>query len=144
MGWAWDRLRARALGLAVGAGVTALAQAQPPSLPPPSANPMRIDPAVDPILQLAASRASFEEFRAVIAAAVARHPARLEQEAVTDEARAYLAEARERQQPSGDFSVSSYRVISREFSNDPENIIERSRPEQRTDALLSIQQTVFD
>jgi adhesin transport system outer membrane protein len=40
--------------------------------------------------------------------------------------------------------LTSYRVISREFSNDPQNIIERSRPDQRTDALLSIQQTVYD
>ena len=35
-------------------------------------------------------------------------------------------------------------MISRNFSNDPFNIIERSRPRQRTDALLSVQQTLFD
>ncbi|HEX8526599.1 TolC family protein, partial [Allosphingosinicella sp.] len=91
-----------------------------------------------------ASRASFEEFRQVIAAAVARHPARLEQEALTDEARAMVAEARQRQRPSGDVSFTSYRVIAREFSNDPENIIERTRAEQRTDALFSVQQVFLD
>jgi adhesin transport system outer membrane protein len=110
----------------------------------PSRDPLRVDPSTDPILQLGASRAGSELFRDIIAAAVARHPARLEQEATTAEARAVLAEARERQRPSGDASLTSYRVIAREFSNDPENIIERSRPDQRTDALLSIQQTVFD
>ena len=139
-----NRLRALALGLALGAGGIALAQTPPPSLAAPSPDPLRVDRASDPILQLAASRASFEEFRAVIAAAVARHPARLEQEALTDEARAVLSEARQRQRPSGEASITSYRVIAREFSNDPENIIERSRPEQRTDAILSMQQTVFD
>jgi adhesin transport system outer membrane protein len=144
-----------ALALA-GAGGTALAQetqppAQPPApasprpaLPAPSRDPMRVDPASDPVLQLASSRARFEEFRDVIAAAVARHPARVEQEAATDEARAVLAEARERRLPSGEATITSYRVIAREFSNDPQNIIERSRPDQRTDALLSVQQTVFD
>lgn len=132
------------LSLAPCAGGLALAQPAPRSLPGPSADPLRVDRATDPILQLGASRASFEEFRQVIAATVARHPARAEQEAVADEARAVLAEARQRQRPSADASITSYRVISREFSNDPENIIERSRPDQRTDALLSVQQTVFD
>jgi adhesin transport system outer membrane protein len=130
--------------LASCAGGIALAQPAPRALTRPSSDPLRVDRATDPILQLAASRASFEEFRQVIAAAVARHPARAEQEAVTDEARAVLAEARARQRPSADASITSYRVISREFSNDPENIIERSRPDRRTDALLSVQQTVFD
>ena len=41
------------------------------------------------------------------------------------------------QLPTVDLNVTSYRVLSRDFSNDPFNIIERSRPRQRTDALLS-------
>jgi len=48
------------------------------------------------------------------------------------------------QLPTVDLNVTSYRVLSRAFSNDPFNIIERSRPRQRTDALLSVQQTLFD
>jgi len=138
------RLGALALALACGAGGIAVAQTVQPVLPESQPNPMRIDRAADPILQLGASRASFDEFRDVIAAAVARHPARTEQEALTDEARAVLAEAREHQRPSADVSITSYRVIAREFSNDPNNIIERSRPEQRTDALFSVQHTLFD
>jgi adhesin transport system outer membrane protein len=149
-------LGALALALA-GAGSLALAQSAPPAAPAlsaqpsarpgvmaaPSPDPMRADPN-DPVLQLAASRASFAAFREIIAAAVARHPARLEQEASTDEARAVLDEARERQMPSGDITITSYQVLSRAFSNDPQNIIERSRPDHRTDALLSVQQTLFD
>jgi adhesin transport system outer membrane protein len=75
---------------------------------------------------------------------VARHPARLEAIAGGEEAEAALSEGRERLFPSGNLTVDSYKSIAREFSNDPENIIERSRPEQRTDALLNIQQTVLD
>ena len=137
-------LRGAAACLLAAAAGLAAAQQAPQSLPGPNADPLRVDRARDPILQLAASRAPFEQFRETIAAAVARHPARLEQEATTDEARAVLAEARQRQRPSADATVTSYRVIAREFSNDPENIIERSRPEQRTDALLSVSQTIFD
>ena len=137
-------LGAAALCLAGGAGTAALAQTDQPSLAPVSPDPLRADTASDPILQLAAGRASFDRFREVIAAAVERHPARAEQAAMTDEARAVLAEARERQRPSGELSLTSYRVISREFSDDPNNVIERSRPEQRTDAIFSLQQTVWD
>ncbi|HYG29196.1 MAG TPA: TolC family protein [Allosphingosinicella sp.] len=133
-----------AVALVLGAGAGALAQPTARALPEPSRDPMRLDPASDPILQLGASRASFDQFRDVIAAAVRRHPATREQEATTDEARAVLAEARERRLPSVDATVTSYRVISREFSNDQDNIIERSRPDQRTDATLSVQQTLFD
>ena len=121
----------------------ALAHAQV-ALPPRSATPLRVDVASDPILQLRRLQSPFEEFRAVIAAAVQRHPGTEEFQAVTEVARATLSEARERRRPSADFSVNAYRVISREFSNDPENIVERSRPNQRTDALLSVQQTLFD
>ena len=38
----------------------------------------------------------------------------------------------------------TYRVLSREFSDDPNNIIESSRAPQRTDALVSVSQTLFD
>jgi adhesin transport system outer membrane protein len=34
--------------------------------------------------------------------------------------------------------------VSRAFSNDPNNIIERSRPRSRTDVQLSVNQTLFD
>ena len=113
-------------------------------IPAPSSDPLRIDFSRDPILRLSESSMPFEDFRALVAAALTRHPGRLEAIAGEEEAEAALSEARERQYPSGEVTISSYRVISREFSNDPENIIERSRPDRRTDALLRVQQTVFD
>jgi len=115
-----------------------------PTLPPPSSDPMKIDVSADPILRLARSQASPDFFRSTIGQAVENHPATQEAEAQTSEARSIVDEAYERRLPSIDLSVSSYKVIAREFSNDPNNIIERSRPNQRTDATLSVSQTVFD
>jgi adhesin transport system outer membrane protein len=136
-------LRAISLVLALSTGGTALAQ-KPTALPAPSEQPLEVDVNADPILRLSRAQASFAEFRTFVAAAVERHPGTAESVATSEEARAALREARERQLPSGDFSVTGYRVLSREFSDDPDNIVERSRPEQRTDALLSVTQTIFD
>jgi len=115
-----------------------------PVLPGPTHDPLSIDPGKDPILQLAASQASPEAFRAIVVSAVERHPATQEARATTDEAGSVVDEARERRQPSIDLSVTSYRVIARDFSDDPQNIIERSRPAARTDAILNVNQTLFD
>jgi adhesin transport system outer membrane protein len=153
--------RSAILGLAMSLAAAAMAHAQPapplasapappapaaaqPVLPVPGSDPMRIDPAADPILRLARSQASAEQFRAIVAAAVERHPGTREYQAMTREAREVVAEAHERQLPSVDLNLTSYRVIAREFSNDPNNIIERSRAPQRTDALLSVSETLFD
>jgi adhesin transport system outer membrane protein len=130
--------------IAPGAPAAAFDRTRPPTLPGPTNDPLNIDPGKDPILQLARSQASPEAFRAVVATAVERHPATQEAKATSEEADAVVDEARERRLPSVDLNVSSYRVISREFSNDQQNIIERSRPAARTDAILNVSQTVFD
>src|SRR3546814_12844028 len=39
---------------------------------------------------------------------------------------------------------SSDLTLSRAFSNDPDNVIERSRPAHRTDAQFNIQQSLWD
>lgn len=113
-------------------------------LPAPSGRPLDIDFARDPVLALGRGQTSFEQFRAAVATAVSRHPATAEHRATEDEAGARLDEAIEQRLPSVDASVTSYRVIARDFSNDPFNIVERSRPVQRTDAILSVQQTLWD
>lgn len=114
-----------------------------PVLPVPNSDPLRAVPN-DPILSLARTQASRATFRAFIASAVVRYPGTREYQAMTEEARQVVAEAHERQLPSIDLSLSSYRVLAREFSNDEDNIVERSRAPQRTDALLSVTQTLFD
>jgi len=105
---------------------------------------MTIDFASDPVLRLRRQQAGFEPFRAVIAAAVERHPGTAESAANEDEALAVLEEARAAGLPTVDLNVTSYRVLSRDFSMDPFNIVERSRPRQRTDAILTVQQVLFD
>jgi outer membrane protein, adhesin transport system len=132
------RLTTIAAMLAVSA--PALAQTQPlptqsQPLPVPSGRPMAIDFANDPVLGLSRTEGDFATFRALIAGVVERHPGTAESAANEDEALAGVEEAREAQLPTVDLSITSYRVIARDFSNDPTNIIERSRPEQRTDAI---------
>lgn len=115
-----------------------------PELPLPDRDPLRIDARRDPILQLARTQSPRGPFRDAVAAAVASHPQTLESIATDDEAREAVAEARERTLPSVDLSISSYRVIARDFSNDPNNIVERSRANQRTDAIGQVNYTLFD
>jgi adhesin transport system outer membrane protein len=137
--------RALAFALMLSTSAAALSQTLgSPSLPPPSADPMKIDFAKDPILRLAQSQASPTFFRSTIGQAVEHHPATQEAEASTSEARSVVDEAYERQLPSIDLSVSSYRVISRQFTDRQGNIVESTRPAARTDANLTIQQTIFD
>ena len=114
------------------------------ALPVATGRPLEIDFRADPVLRLRHVETGFEPFRAAIASAVENHPGTLEAAAGEDEALGALEEARIGQLPTVDLNVTSYRVLSREFSNDPFNIIERSRPRQRTDALLSVTQTLWD
>ncbi len=113
-------------------------------LPAPTGRPLTIDFSTDPVLRLRRQQSGFEQFRTAIASAVERHPGTAESAAAEDEALAVVEEARAAALPSVDLSVTSYRVIARDFSQDPFNIIERSRPQQRTDAILSVQQLLFD
>lgn len=119
-------------------------QAPPAGLPDPSATPLQVDTQADPVLALGRRQASWASFRAALAAAINRHPGLTEYSSGEDEARAAVRQARQQQLPSADLGVTSYRVIARDFSNDPQNIVERSRPSQRTDLTASVTQTVFD
>lgn len=113
-------------------------------LPVPVADPMQIDPASDPVLRLARGSTDPMPFRAAVAAAVRRNPALDEATAQVDESEAARDEAQARALPTADLSLSSFQVLSRAFSNDPGNVLERSRPRNRTDGLLRVQQPVVD
>ncbi|WP_179640951.1 TolC family protein [Sphingomonas guangdongensis] len=113
-------------------------------LPAPSANPLLIDPKADPILQLAIASGDPDTFRNAIRAVVARNPAAAEADARLDEARGVRNEARATQYPVVDLSMSYFRVLDRAFSNDPQNVLERSRPRRRTDALARAQLPLID
>jgi len=113
-------------------------------LPLPVADPLRIDPATDPVLRLARSSADPAPFRAAIAEAVRRNPALDEAAAQVGEAEALRDEAQALALPTADLTLSSFTVLSRAFSSDPGNVLERSRPRNRTDGLLRVQQPMID
>jgi len=98
----------------------------------------------DPVLALRDQHVDPDRFRVAIQATVRRHPSTAEAAAVEDEARLGVKGAQQLLLPRIDISATSYRVISRKFSNDPLNIIERSRPDHRTDVSVSAQQVLFD
>lgn len=138
------RIASLAMGLAAGAFVPGHAAPPAASLPPASSTPLADSTADDPILALGRTSGSPESFREVVHAAVAHHPALAEARANEDVARAARGEARSGQLPQGNVTFSNYQVLSRAFSNDPQNIIERSRARRRSDLILSIQQPVWD
>lgn len=119
-------------------------QTSPAQLPAGEARPLDIDFSQDPILALRRRQTDREGFQALVARTVRRHPATREAEAMEDVADERVHQEHSGLLPSLDVSVSSYRVLARDFSNDPNNIIERSRAEQRTDAILSLSQNVLD
>lgn len=117
---------------------------RPGALPVPMADPMHLDPATDPVLQLSRAEVPRALFRDAIATAVARNPSLDEAEAQADEAEASRNEARSRQYPVADISFSNFDVLSRHFSGDLRNVLERSRPRGRTDTTVRVQQPVWD
>ncbi len=103
-----------------------------------------IDVASDPVLSIANTAGPLDDFSKIVMSAVANHPASDEAVASTAEAEASRAEAISQRLPTIDASINSYQTISRAFSNDPQNVIERSRARSRTDASLSVSQPLYD
>lgn len=118
--------------------------AQQVALPAGAGQPMAIDRAADPVLSLADTTLPRLAFIATIGNAVRRNPSLEESKASRDQAAAQLAGVRESRLPSVDINFTAFRVFSRDFSNDPQNILERTRPSRRTDATLSLNQVLFD
>lgn len=98
----------------------------------------------DPVLALGDITDPPELLRATVEQAITHHPLLKIREADRDEADYLLDAARQDRGPSGEFSVQYFSVIDRQFSDDPQNLLERARPSERTDAILSLNQTVID
>ena len=113
-------------------------------LPAPTQDPLAIDPNADPILSLVRRSEDLARFRQILATAIATNPATGEALARTAEARANRELAVSQRYPVADFTLSYFGTIARNFSDDPGNLLERSRPRSRTDALASIQQPLID
>lgn len=115
------------------------------NLPAPSGTPLSIDVDNDPILALGRKSGGRDGFVRAIATAVERHPALTEAEAEIVEGQALRGQARAGLLPSADVTITSYKVIDRQFSSGGlQNVVERTRPNQQTDGLLSVNQLAFD
>lgn len=114
------------------------------TLPDPDDDPLSVDFSTDPILSLADSSADPQLFRRIIIAALQDSAARREAEARVDLADAQLDEAEAGRLPTVDLNVQSFKTLARNFGDDPFNLLERSRPRERTDATAQAEYVVFD
>lgn len=85
-----------------------------------------------------------DRFRDIIATATTEHPLIAERVAKSAEAEAAQREALSAVFPTIDIAVSANRSLASEFSNNPDNAIERSRGAGRADLSGSINQTLLD
>lgn len=119
-------------------------QAALPSLPEPSAQPLAVPESTDPILRVADQVAPRADFMAAMARLLASSPEVIEALAGERVAEAQRSEARSGLFPIVDLRIAGTRALARNFSNDPDNVIERSRGGGRLDYLASAQQLLFD
>lgn len=84
------------------------------------------------------------DFQEIIASAIVENPQIAERRAYRAEAEAAKRESQASLFPTIDLAVSANRALAREFSNDPDNLIERARGPGRADVSASINQTLFD
>ena len=115
-----------------------------PLLPTHTGSPMAIRAADDPLLSLMKTTAPVEVLQRIVIETLARAPEAAEAEATRDQADAALGEAKAVRRPTIDVTITSYKVLSRNFGNNVENIIEESRPGHRTDQLLTVDQLLMD
>ncbi len=113
-------------------------------LPDPSPSPLAPVGNGDPILSLAEAVAEEKDFYAVIAEAMRASPLLTEGRADGRAALAARDGAESAQYPRVDFALSANRAIAREYSNDPDNVLERARGSGRIDATASMEQILFD
>jgi outer membrane protein, adhesin transport system len=115
-----------------------------PTLPEPIERPLLIDRANDPVLTLANRAGDTGDFRAFVQDAIRLHPSLDEAEALAREAREMKDEARSALYPTVDLGVTSYRVIDQNFREELDNLLQRARPDSRTDFTGSVEQRLFD
>lgn len=110
----------------------------------PEIDPLRLERREDPLITYLARQAPREDFTNLIDGAIRANPALAEAQAGLEEAEAARREARSGLFPTLDIGVSARSSLARNFSNDPDNILERSRSTGRTDATFAFNQTLLD
>ena len=113
-------------------------------LPDPDPLPLAAKTEGDPILAIADAIADEAAFRDVISEALKASPTIVEGRADGDAALAAKRGARSALFPRIDLGLSANRAIAREFSNDPDNVLERARGSGRFDATATLEQILFD
>jgi outer membrane protein, adhesin transport system len=113
-------------------------------LPDPNPAPLAAPSQQDPILAIAEAMADEGAFHQVITEALNASPSLDEGKADGAAALAVKRGARSALFPRVDLALSANKAIARDFSNDPDNILERSRGQGRLDATASIEQILFD
>jgi outer membrane protein, adhesin transport system len=113
-------------------------------LPDPSPAPLA-DPAdPDPILAIAGALADEVAFHQVIAQALRGSPVLTEGRADGAAALAAKRGAQSLQFPRVDVALNANQALARDFSNDPDNLIERLRGSGRVDATANLEQILID
>ncbi len=110
----------------------------------PEARPLAIDFSSDPVLSLGSATADADRFREALVAAIASSPSDREAQALERAASAKIGVARAGYLPTIDVGVSAFKTLERNFSDDPFNLIERSRPRERVDFTLAVAQPLID
>ncbi|EDL48474.1 hypothetical protein ED21_23198 [Erythrobacter sp. SD-21] len=131
-------------GRAARAQETAIQAADAPSLPTPENRPLAIDFRGDPVLALSEAKADPDTFRTIVLAALEESPVDRAARARETAARARVNEARSGYLPAIDVGVSAFKTLERNFSDDPFNLVERSRPRERVDFTFSVAQPLVD
>lgn len=135
-----------AAGLPLSATVEAQDYAEPEAarLPDPNPAPLSAETGVDPIIRIAVAQADETVFHQLIAEALKANPGLAEGRSDGAAALAAKRAAVSVQLPRVDLALSANRAIAREFSNDPDNVIERARGAGRVDATASVEQILVD
>ena len=115
-----------------------------PELPAPVARPLAIDPATDPILILADRSGDAAYFTGIVKSGVRMHPSIDEAQALARQAQEVKDEAESAQYPQVEVGLSSYRVIAQSFRNELDNLLQRARPNARTDITGNVTQRLID
>jgi len=139
----WTTSRA-AIAAALVCAAPSSAQPAPATLPGPSGAPQSIDATADPLVNFIQRADPAGDFRAKVSKAVETHPSVQEAINAQREARQVRAEIRAGLLPRVDAQLNGDYSLSRNFANDPDNIIERSRPRTRTDANVVAEQLLYD
>lgn len=113
-------------------------------LPDPNPAPLEAPVGGDPILAIADTMADEQAFHKVLEEAMRANPNLDEGRADGAAALAAKRGAQSLQFPRIDLALSGNKALAREFSNDPDNLIERSRGQGRIDATANLEQILID